>query len=77
MTATRKPVKVTIESHIEMHDKVESEKLATHVVCIVIGLTITTALSFVPAAFALHFVGVLAGVPSIAQELIDRFIKGF
>jgi hypothetical protein len=74
---TRTRISVRISAHIDRHGKIETDKLMTHALCILAGLVISATLSSVPATWAIHLCGVLCGVPSIVQEIIDRFIKGF
>jgi len=76
-TRTRKSEVKTLADHIDWHDRTETHKMTVHVSCILVGVAITAGMSFVSAAVAIHFVGVIAGVPSVVQEFIDRVVRGW
>jgi hypothetical protein len=46
-------------------------KLNAHVVCIVIGIIITIACTFINTDLILHLSGMLAALPAFIQEAID------
>lgn len=55
--------------HIAKRDNEADKRVKVHIVYIVIGIIITSATPLVPAL--IPFVGILGGIPTIAQEITD------
>lgn len=69
-------IEAKVETKIQARPTEVNHKVAIHLGCIVFGIILTVAATWLPSDWTVvHFGGLFAGIPLVIQEILDWIKK--